>query len=161
MTTLILENSKQSVSLASLSFPWFHFCHFLLPWVVMRKSCSSNSSVPEGLFSLSTSSGSWRCWEMDLVRISGLCLSLGFYILLSHSFGSLSPIQQKMSERFHLIVWKSGVHIGLRFILNIIPREEYFAAPVSLVDAVPKRRSTEPKFGVSGGSSSSFSSYLL
>lgn len=45
--------------------------------------------------------------------------------------------------------------------LRLIPREEYFAAPVSLVDAVPKRRSTEPKFGVSGGSSSSFSGYIL
>lgn len=44
---------------------------------------------------------------------------------------------------------------------SLIPREEYFKAPVSLVDVVPERRNTEPEFGVSGGSFSGFSSYIL
>lgn len=35
---------------------------------------------------------------------------------------------------------------------NLIPRDGYFTAPVSLVVIVPKRRNMEPEFGVSEGS---------
>lgn len=103
-TILTLENSKQSGSLATSSSPWLHFCCSFLLWLVMRKGCCSNSSVSEGLLSLSPSSGSWHCWEMDFMRISGLYLSLGFYLLLSYPFSSISPVQQEMSERFYFVV---------------------------------------------------------
>lgn len=71
-TILTLENSKVYVSLSTSSCPWFHFSHFLLTWILMRMGCCSNSLVSESVFSLSASSGSWHCWEMEFVRFSWL-----------------------------------------------------------------------------------------
>lgn len=50
-TILKLENSKLYVSLTTFSCPWFHFCYFLLTWIVMGMGCCSNSlSVRKCIF---------------------------------------------------------------------------------------------------------------
>ena len=151
---LALENSKQSVPLATSSSPLFRFCHFLLPRLVMRKGCCSNSSVSEVYFHWAELSGSWHCWEMDFMRISGLYFSRGFCLLLSPPSSSMSPVQQEMSERFYSVVWKVVCSSGwdlwqIWFWERNVSQLLYLLWMLFL------------KGGVSGVSFSGFSSYIL